>query len=134
MSMVLVNARRSNAALKQLPELAKVEAKKTMNATAEKVEGLAKSKAPFLTGLLRRSIQWAERKLGAVVGIGSARDFVWVGERASARSYWKFVEFGTKHVQGRSFFRSSALAVESTHRRNMEIALTRASEKMERLA
>lgn len=76
------------------------------------------------SGFLRQSIQWKSRprSLSAVVGI------------AAAAFYWKFVEFGTKHMSAHPFLRPAADQERPKHFKQMADALGRAGARIAREA
>lgn len=119
-----IGLKEANAALRKLPEFARVEAQQTMDVTAFQVARLAAAKAPYKTGTLRDGITWASRpqSLSAVVG------------RSAAAWYWRFVEFGTRFMAARPFMRPAADEMRPDHDRRLMQALERAATHVEREA
>jgi HK97 gp10 family phage protein len=119
-----VGLKQCNAALKQLPELARGEAQQVMDVTAFQVARMAADRAPARSATpkhgihLKDAITWKRRRFGAVVGV-DPRAF-----------HWKFWEYGTVKMPATPMFRPAAEAVRGTHQRQMAEALTRANTTM----
>lgn len=118
----IIGLKEANAALRKLPEFAKVQAQQTMDVTAFQVAQQAAARAPVRTGLLKDSIQWRSRprSLSAVVGV-LARAF-----------YWKFLEYGTVKLSPRPFLRPAADAMRADHHARLLQALEKAATQVER--
>ncbi len=124
-----VGLREANAALRRLPEFARDEVQKVMDATAYQVEQGAVQRAPVgETGRLQLSIQRQSRPrtVSAVVGINKGS--------LTYPYYWKFIEYGTVKMPARPMFRPAAMAVENDHQSRLEQALNKAATTMERSA
>lgn len=101
-----------------------------MNVTAFRVSGDAARSAPVSAdgshgqqpGFLRNAIGWTARprSLSAVVTV------------LKDAFYWKFVEYGTRHMSARPMFRPAADGNRQDHHTRMIGALTRANSQMER--
>lgn len=131
-TVTVVGLKEANLALKQLPDLAKVEAQQVADVTAFHVARAASSHAPRSAtgshgrgpGFLAASIIWLSRPrtTSAIVGI------------RSAAFYWKFLEFGTRFISARPFLRPAADGERADHRRRMIAGLTKARSRMAALA
>jgi HK97 gp10 family phage protein len=121
----MIGLKEANRALKMLPDFAKSGCQQVMDASAFTVARAAQSRAPVLTGLLRRSIEWKSqpRSVTAVVGTPVGTAF-----------YWKFLEYGTEHIQARPFMRPAAESIQTDHQSRLERALNDAANKVERAA
>ena len=119
-----VTLREANRALKRLPEYAKVEAQKVMDATAFQVFNRAQAHAPYRLGGLRRGLRWQSRPRStrAVVGVDPSA------------YHWRYVEYGTVTQPAQPFLRPAAEAEHSDHQQRMAAALNRASDTMVRSA
>lgn len=125
LTVEVVGLTEANAALRRLPEAAKIRVQVVEDTTAFHVAREASIKAPRSArgthghepGFLARSIQWQSRprSLSAVVGI------------ARAAFYWKFLEFGTRFLSARPFVRPAADSNRLDHRRRLIAALQKAS-------
>jgi HK97 gp10 family phage protein len=123
-----VGLKEANRALRRLPVHVKDEAQKVADVTAFNVFRDAVAHAPRSAdgshqrpaGFLARSIRWASRprSLSAVVQI------------AAEAFYWKYLEFGTRYLSARPFFRPAADKSRVEHQRRMAEALTRAGRKV----
>ena len=120
-----VGLKEANAALKKLPDFAKVRVQAVNDKTAFRVSTIAKSKAPRRTGLLQLGIQWQSRprSVTAVVGVPSG---------SGSPFYWKFLEYGTVKMPARPMFRPSADAVRDSHQSELIAVLARAADDTER--
>lgn len=120
----LVGLKEANAALRKLPEFARLEAQQVMDETAFQVASKASALAPARSATakhgihLKDAIRWKRRKNGSVVGV-DPRAF-----------HWKFWEYGTVKMPARPFFRPAADALRGSHQKQMAEALTRANTKM----
>lgn len=115
----------ANRALKQLPEFARAEAQKTMDATAFQIARMAAARAPRDTGTLADSISWQQRarSLSAVVLINVRKAF-----------YWKFQEYGTVHHGAHPFLRPAAIQMAPSHDMRLRQALGKALHQVEQEA
>ncbi len=128
----IIGLKEANKALRRLPEIAKPGVQHVFDVTAFQVSRTASVLAPrsahgthgHPSGFLSRSIQWATRprSLSAVVGI------------ARAAFYWKFLEFGTRHIVARPFMRPAADGQRKEHHRLLVDALQKASSQVAREA
>ncbi len=93
-----------------IPEQAKAEIRKAMEASAEEIVRFAKSLAPVDTGDLQMSISWTwgdapkgTMILGRVVG--DKNDLVITIYAGGSEAYWaRWVEFGTSKMKSQPFF------------------------------
>jgi len=91
-------------ALARAPEAVKPYATSALTAAAYSIASRAKSLVPVNTGTLRSAITYNVARAGLSAGVGLEKsDFEDTG-------YWRFVEFGTKHMPARPFFRPAAEA------------------------
>jgi HK97 gp10 family phage protein len=128
----VIGLKEANRALRRLPPVAKDESQTVMDVTAFHVSTAASAKAPRSAdgshgrkpGFLAASIKWASRprSLSAVVGV------------SSDAFYWKFLEYGTRYLSARPFFRPAADENRADHQRRMVDALSRAASKIAREA
>lgn len=120
----LIGLKEANRALRALPEAAKPGIQQVMDTTGYRVSQGAKSRVARRTGLLQSRIGWQSRPrtLAAVVGI------------EKDAYYWKFVEYGTVHMNAQPFLRPAAQAEESNHQHALIQALEKANTQMERAA
>lgn len=124
----VIGLKEANAALRRLPDVAKIRVQAVEDVTAFQVAREASLKAPrsihgsrgHPPGFLASSIHWASRprSLSAVVGI------------ARAAFYWRFLEFGTRYLAARPFLRPSADNNRTDHRRRLVEALKRAGSEI----
>jgi HK97 gp10 family phage protein len=124
----LIGLKEANAALRRLPEFAKIEVQIVIDVTAYQVAQGAIARAPEDTGRLKHSItnQSRPRTVSSVVGI--QQGFI------TFPYYWKFIEYGTVKMGARPMFRPAAMAVEGDHQARLEQALLKAANRMERAA
>ena len=125
MRLESVNAKQVNAALKKLPDFAKVRVQEVADVTAFQFERGAKTLVRVASGRLQRAIEWESRprSLSAVVGINDQQAF-----------YWKFVEYGTVHMDAQPFMRPTAMALEPDHDRRLQQELDKSLTDMLRAA
>lgn len=120
----VVGLKEANAALRQLPELARAEARQVMDETAFQVASRATALAPARSAKpkhgihLKDAIGWKRRRNDAIAGV-DRRAF-----------HWKFFEYGTSKMSATPMFRPAADALRASHQRLMAEALTRANTKM----
>jgi HK97 gp10 family phage protein len=91
-------------ALVRAPELVKTHAASAVAASAFAVAQRARALVPVASGDLKASIESASTGLSGRIGL------VALGGPTGPSYYWRFVEYGTKYVPARPFFRP---AVES---------------------
>lgn len=86
-------------ALLRVPDVARTHASSAVAASTFAVAQRARAIVPVDTGTLKASIESSRTVNGLTGSVGvSSRD---VG-------YWRFVEFGTRHMAARPFFRPAA--------------------------
>ena len=124
-----VGLKEANAALKKLPEFAKVRAQTVQDVTAFRVAAIAKTKVrrSALDKLLhlQDAITWASRprSVSSVVGVPSGQ---------GSPFYWKFLEYGTVKMGARPMFRPAADAVRNQHQSDLMRVLEDAANQVER--
>lgn len=131
-SVDLIGLKQANAALRRLPEFAKLDAQQAMDVTAFHVSREAAAQAPrsadgshgHPAGFLAANIRWESRprSLSAVVGV------------AAAAFYWKFVEYGTRFMSAMPFLRPAADRNRADHHTRLVEALSRAARRVAALA
>jgi HK97 gp10 family phage protein len=89
-------------ALKTAPEAVQDHAAAAVQTTAFAIAQRARALVPVKTGALKSAITSAAIKTNGRVGLSGAK-----GEKNPA-FYWRFVEFGTRHMPARPFFRPAA--------------------------
>ncbi len=112
----------ANRALRALPATAKSGVQQVVDTTSYRVASRAQATVRRRTGLLASRIKWQSRPrtLAAVVGV------------EKDAFYWKFVEYGTVHMEAHPFLRPAAASEESRHQRELVSALEKANTQMER--
>lgn len=99
--LTLTGMEKLQNALKNAPEVARSHASSAVAASTFAVAQRARSLVPVDTGTLRNAIESNKPNVKGLVGR--------VGLNASAaRGYWFFVEFGTRYMAARPFFRPAA--------------------------
>jgi HK97 gp10 family phage protein len=140
-----VGLRKANMALRALPEHARVDAQKVMDATGMAVAEGARARVRRRTGTLASAITWRSRprSVSAVVGVTIGKTIAVVGVSGKKRTflafdrepfYWKFLEYGTAKMEARPFMRPAAMAEEPKHRIAIVQALKRSLERAVRQA
>lgn len=86
-------------ALLRAPDVVRVHASSAVAASTFAVAQRARSMVPVSSGTLKRAIATTRTVSGLTgnVGVGDSQAF-----------YWKYVEFGTRHMPARPFFRPAA--------------------------
>ena len=99
--LTLTGMEKLQNALKNAPEVARSHASSAIAASTFAVAQRARSLVPVDTGTLRNAIESNRPNVKGLVGR--------VGLNSSAaRGYWFFVEFGTRYMPARPFFRTAA--------------------------
>lgn len=97
--MKLEGFERTRKALLSAPEAARVHASSAVAASTFAVAQRARALVPVDTGLLKSAIESSRTVTGLTGTVGlSTRDAF----------YWRFVEFGTRNMAARPFFRPAA--------------------------
>ncbi len=119
-----------------IPEQAKAEIRKAMEASADEVVRLAKSLAPVDTGDLQMSISWTwgdapkgTMTLGRVVG--DKNDMVITVYAGGSEAYWaRWVEFGTSKMKAQPFFLPAYRANRKRVRSRIKRGINKAAKKV----
>lgn len=116
-----IGLREANRALRQLPEFARPRVQAVMDRTGFRVAQGAQQRVRRRTGFLAARIRWESRPrtLSAVAGV-SPEAF-----------YWKFLEYGTVHMEAAPFIRPAAEAERDHHQHDLVEALERAGQQVE---
>lgn len=89
-------------ALVRAPEMVKTHATSALTTSAYSIAQRAKSLVPVATGTLQRAITYRVSRDGLSSNVGLEKsDF-------ESTFYWRFVEFGTRFLPARPFFRPAA--------------------------
>ena len=106
-SMSLEGFEATQRALKTAPEMVSAQSAIAITASAEAIAARARDMVPFASGTLWSSIV-VDRTYASVLQGG-------VGISSKDAYYWRFVEFGTKYMPARPFFRPAAEAEQNTY-------------------
>jgi len=108
-TMTLTGMEGLQRALTSAPDLVKVGASDAVQKTAFSVAQRARALVPVRSGALKDHIGWASRSTSGRVGVEG-------GKGAQDPShYWRYVEFGTRYMPARPFFRPAADAEADTY-------------------
>lgn len=121
----VIGLKEANRALKNLPKPVRKGVQQVEDETAEKLTGMAQSRAPFEEGDLKSGLSWQSRprSLSAVVLV----------DREKA-GHWLLQEFGTVHHGAKPFLRPSAQTMKPDHHRRLMDVLEKANQDMENQA
>lgn len=108
--MQLTGMERTLAALARAPEVVRVRSSSAVAASTFAVAQRARALVPVDTGRLKAAIE-SSRVVGGLTGsVGVSKDAF----------YWRYVEFGTKHMPAQPFFRPAAEAEQAEFIRRMQ--------------
>lgn len=124
--------------LKLIPQEAKAEIRKALEASADEIVKMAKSLAPVDSGDLQMSVSWTwgeapkgSMLLGRVVGPNDKNDLtITIYAGGSEAFYARWIEFGTEKMKAQPFFLPSYRANRKRARARITRGVTKAAKKV----
>jgi HK97 gp10 family phage protein len=101
-TMTLTGMEGLQRALKTAPDLVQLGASDAVQKTSFAVAQRARALVPVRTGDLKNHIGSASRKTSGRVGVEGGTG------KTDPATYWRYVEFGTRYMPARPFFRPAA--------------------------
>lgn len=124
--------------LKQIPQEAKAEIRKALEASAEEIVKMAKNLAPVDQGDLQMSISWTWGEapkgsfvIGSVVGPNDKNDLtitIYAGGKDAFYARW--IEFGTQKMKEQPFFLPAYRSNRKRARARITRGITKAAKKV----